>query len=164
MQHIKKILPAVYIFLFVSSIHAQSSLPEAMLKTTRGAMVSFSSVTKKDSVILVFFWASTSEQSMNELNAISAKYDKWKEIAVFKMMAVSVDEGKLANRLRPIANMNGWTFDVYGDTNGDLRKALNAKNLPEAMIIKGGKVVYQQSGYETGSENYLIERVRSFTR
>ena len=30
-------------------------------------------------------------------------------------MAVSVDEGKAANRLRPVYNMNGWTFEAYSD-------------------------------------------------
>jgi cytochrome c biogenesis protein CcmG/thiol:disulfide interchange protein DsbE len=164
MRFIKKIIAGICFIFWVSFVHAQPSLPAAMLKNVRGAMVSFSSVTKKDSLILVCFWATTSEQSMNELNAISAQYEKWKQNTKFKLMAVSVDEGKAANRLKPIANMNGWAFDVYGDTNSELRNALNAKNLPEAMIIKGGKVVYQQSGYEPGSENYLIQKIREFAR
>ena len=46
-----------------------------------------------------------------------------------------------------MVNENGWLFDVYADINGDLRKALKSNNLPQSMIIQGGKVIYEQSGY-----------------
>jgi hypothetical protein len=93
------------------------------------------------------------------LNAINTKYDSWKQDVKFKMMAVSVDEGKLINRVRPTAIMNGWTFEVYDDLNGDLRKALNSNNFPQSFVIKSGRVVYQQSGYEAGTENYLFQKL-----
>ncbi|MBS1935369.1 MAG: hypothetical protein JST96_15320, partial [Bacteroidetes bacterium] len=104
------------------------------------------------------------DESMNELNAINAKIGQWKEAVKFRMMAVSVDEGKAANKVRPTINMNGWTFEVFVDINGDLRKAVNANNLPQAMIIKGDKVVYQQSGFEPGSENYLLQKLQAIAR
>jgi hypothetical protein len=77
-------------------------------------------------------------------------------------MAVSIDEGKIANRVRPTAIQNGWTFNVFIDINGDLRKALNSSNLPQSFIIKNGKVVYQQSGYDAGTENYLFQKIVQF--
>jgi cytochrome c biogenesis protein CcmG/thiol:disulfide interchange protein DsbE len=154
------------LFLLVFSAHplsAQNDLSSSMLKTLKGATASFASLTKTDSMILVCFWASTSDASIDELNAINANYEKWKSDLHFKLMAVSVDEGKNANRVRPTVNMNGWTFDVYTDINGDLQKALNSNNLPQSVIIKKDKVLYLQSGYQRGSEIYLFEKLREFS-
>jgi hypothetical protein len=161
MRYLKKICLSFFIFSFFTA-HAQITLSSAMLKPMRGAIAPFSSFTQKDSLILICFWSVNSDVSINELNAISSHYDNWKEAAKFKLMAVSVDEGKLANRARPTALMNGWTFDIFVDVNGDLQKALSSNNFPQSFIIKMGKVVYQQSGYETGTENYLFQKIAEF--
>jgi hypothetical protein len=160
MSGIKMTVTAILLNFFVENLDAQPDLSNAMLKTLHGAVVSFSSLTQKDSVILVCFWACTSDESIDELNAINANYEKWKSELHFKMMAVSVDEGKDANRVRPTVNMNGWTFDVYTDINGDLQKILNSNTLPQSMVLRKGKLIYRQSGYQRGTENYLFQKIR----
>jgi hypothetical protein len=159
MKGINMSFMAIFPLLFAGMVDAQSDLSTAMLKPLRGNLVTFSSVTQKDSVVLVCFWASTSDISVDELNAINANYEKWKSSIHFKMLAVSVDEGKSVSRVRPTVNMNGWVFDVYTDINGDLQKALNSNNLPQSMIIKNGKVLYRQSGFQKGTENYLFQKI-----
>ncbi|HEX4850805.1 MAG TPA: redoxin domain-containing protein [Puia sp.] len=139
----------------------QNNLPEAKIRNLRGAMVPFSTAVQKDSLILICFWATTSDESINELNSINANYDKWKSEVPFKMMAVSVDEGKTANKVRPTVNMNEWKFDVFVDIQGELRKALGSNNLPQSMIVKKFELVYEQSGYEPGSENYLVQKLKA---
>ena len=57
-----------------------------------------------------------------------------------------------------MVNMNDWTFDVYTDINGDFEKPWMQIIFPKSMIIKNGQLVYEQSGYETGSENYLFRK------
>jgi cytochrome c biogenesis protein CcmG/thiol:disulfide interchange protein DsbE len=163
MQQLTRYLALLLLLPLAHTLSAQPDLPSSLLKTLRGATVSFASLTKTDSMILVCFWACTSDASIDELNAINANYEKWKSDLHFKLMAVSVDEGKNANRVRPTVNLNGWTFDVYTDINGDLQKALNSNNLPQSMIIKKGKVLYLQSGYQRGSENYLLQKLREFS-
>lgn len=158
MNYFKKIFIGFFI-LASFTVHAQTALSSAIIKSLRGATASFSSFTQKDSLILICFWSVNSDVSIDELNAINAHYDSWKEAVKFKLMAVSVDEGKLANRVRPTAIMNGWTFDIFIDINSDLQKALSSNNFPQSFIIKKGKVVYQQSGYETGTENYLFQKI-----
>ncbi len=103
---------------------------------------------------------------MNELNAINAQYAKWKEAAPFKLMAICIDAGNLLNRMRPTANMNSWSFDVYGDINGDLQRffSINDSNLPVSLILDKEKVVYRQSGFDTGTENYLLTKIQGLTR
>lgn len=129
----------------------------------RGAVAPLSSFAQKDSLILICFWSINSDESINELNAINSQYDNWKEAIKFKLMAVSIDEGKIATRVRPTVIGNGWTFNVFIDINGDLRKALNSSNLPQSFVIKNGKVVYQQSGYDAGTENYLFQKIVQFS-
>ena len=161
-RHIDKIKEPVIglcLVLLFSYAKSQSSLPSAQIKTLRGALVSFATATQKDSMILVCFWSTTSEQSINELNAINAKFDKWKTSLSFKMMAVAVDEGQAASRIRSTVNMNEWKFDVYADINGELRAALGSNSLPQAIVIQKNKVIYQQSGYEPGTEDYLYKRM-----
>jgi cytochrome c biogenesis protein CcmG, thiol:disulfide interchange protein DsbE len=140
---------------------AQSPLELVQLKNLRGAIVSYASVTQKDSLVLICFWATSSDESVNELNAINANYEKWKKIVPFKLMAVSVDDGTEANKVRPFVNMNEWKFDVFTDINGDLRKILNSNSVPQTMILKSGKVIFLQSGYSSGSEAYLLEKLRN---
>jgi hypothetical protein len=161
MSHSKKIAAFVCFLSFFSFAQAQSSLATAQLKNLKGTLASFSSITQKDSLILVCFWATTSDASINELNAINAKYEKWRAAAAFRLLAVAVDEGKASNRVKAMVNMNEWKFDVFTDINGDLKKALNASDPPQAMIIQKGKVIYQQAGYESGTENYLFQKIQS---
>jgi hypothetical protein len=163
MSFVKKIVTAVCLILLVSSLEAQTPLADAQLKNLRGVVSSFSSLTQKDSIVLVCFWSINSDASIGELNAINGHYEKWKQATPFKMMAVCIDEGNSLSRIRSTVNNNGWTFDVYADINGDLHTALGAGSLPQAMVLKDRRVVYQQSGFGDGSENYLFSKIQALT-
>jgi cytochrome c biogenesis protein CcmG, thiol:disulfide interchange protein DsbE len=140
---------------------AQDSLQQAKLKSLQGKIAPFSVFAKKDSLFLICFWSVSSEESITELNSINTSLEHWQSLLPFRFMAVSVDEGKLANRLRPVYNQNGWTFEAYSDLYGDLRKALHSNNLPQSMIVYKNEITYQQSGWTQGTENYLIQKLLS---
>jgi hypothetical protein len=164
-------LPAAGLFLLLFSsgllpavpATAQSRLDSVVVKTLRGANTPFSSLVKKDTIVLLCFWASSTEASINELNAINTKFESWTKLASFKMIAVCVNEGKDIGKVRPMVNAYEWAFDVCIDYNGDLRKALNSIDLPQSIILYKGQVVYQQSGFQPGSEDYLIKRIQTIT-
>jgi len=159
-----RILSLAMIYAVVSyRVHAQGSLESAQLKNLHGKIQTFSQITQKDTMVLICFWATTSDPSIVALNAINQHYEHWQSSLTFRLMIVAIDEAKTASKIRPMVNMNEWTFDVYTDINGDLKKALHADNLPESMILKNGKMVYQQSGYEPGSENYLFQKLVSLS-
>jgi hypothetical protein len=142
-------------------LFGQDSLLVARLKTLQGKIVPFSSVEKKDSLFLICFWSSTSEESITELNAFNVNLENWQKMKPFRFLAVSVDEGKAAGQLRPLYNQNGWTFEAFVDIYGDLRRALHSNNLPQSVIVYKNEVVYEQSGWSAGSENYLIQKIFS---
>lgn len=140
---------------------ATSQLPpdSIQMKPLRGPIVTWASLLRKDSIFIVCFWSVNSESGIQELNAINARYEKWKQSTPFHLLAISCDAGNLQNRVRPTANMNGWTFDVYSDLNGDLQETFHIRNLPESLVLLNGKVIYQQAGYQSGAESYLFEKV-----
>ncbi len=147
------------LFFVAGAAIAQDSLLQARLKSLKGVTQSFSQFAKKDSLFLICFWSTTSDESTGELNAINADLEKWKSAVPFRFMAISVDEGKDIRKLRPTYNMNSWTFELYSDLYGDLRRALHSNNLPQSMIIFRNQLIYQQSGWTEGSENYLFQKL-----
>jgi hypothetical protein len=159
----KKVL-MVCLVLFSLNASAQGSLQDAKIKSLQGKIAPFSVFAKKDSLFLICFWSVSSEESITELNSINANLEHWQSLLPFRFMAVSVDEGKLANRLRPVYNQNSWTFEAYSDLNGELRNALHSNNLPQSMIVYKNEIIYEQSGWTNGTENYLIQKLLSMKR
>jgi|SRR5450432_3567 hypothetical protein len=157
-------MKGILIFCLVSFSFAasgQDSLQHAKIKSLQGKIAAFSVFAKKDSLFLICFWSVSSDESITELNSINTNLEHWQSMAAFRFMAVSVDEGKTANRLRPVYNQNGWTFEAYSDPYGDLRRALHSNNLPQSIIVYKNEVIYEQSGWTEGTENYLIQKLLS---
>jgi len=130
-------MKSIFIFcwiLFSLKAFSQDSLQQARLKSLQGKILPFSAIAKKDSLFLICFWSASSDESIVELNAFNVNLESWQKMKPFRFLAVSVDEGKEANKLRPLYNMNGWTFEAYDDLYGDLRRALHANNLPQSLI------------------------------
>ena len=147
---------------FISlGVFAQDSLKQAKIKSLQGKIAPFSVFAKKDSLFLICFWSVASDESITELNSVNSNLEHWQSLVPFRFMAVSVDEGKQSNRLRPVYNQNGWSFEAYSDLYGDLRKALQSNNLPQSVIVYKNEIIYEQSGWKEGTENYLIQKLLS---
>jgi hypothetical protein len=149
------------LILFSLPVCAQDSLQQARLKSLQGKIAPFSIFAKKDSLFLICFWSVESEESITELNSVNNNLEHWQSLVPFRFMAVAADEGKAASRFRPVYNMNGWTFEAYIDLYGDLRRSLHSNNLPQSLIVYKNEIIYEQSGWTPGTENYLIERLIS---
>ena len=159
----KKIFSFFIIFLLGTcrGVQAQASLDSVQLRNVKGKMVSYAAVTRQSPLVMVCFWSVNSEASIRELNAINVRYAKLKSPIPFALLAICVDAGNLLNLMRHTAMDNLWSFEVYADINGDLQKALHFTNLPQSLILNKGDVVYRQSGFEPGSEDYLFSRIQS---
>jgi hypothetical protein len=151
----------ISLVLFTVTASGQDSLRQARLKSLQGKIATFSEFAKKDSLFLICFWSVNSEESITELNAVNANLGNWQNLKAFRFMAVCVDDGNARSKIRPTYNMNGWTFDSYSDLYGDMRRSLHSNNLPQSMIIYKNEIVYRQSGWTAGSENYLIQQLLS---
>jgi hypothetical protein len=156
-----KVILVFILVLFSLGASAQGSIQEAKIKSLQGKIEPFSVIAKKDSLFLICFWSVSSDESITELNSINANLEHWQSLLPFRFMAVSIDEGKLANRLRPVYNQNSWTFEAYSDLYGELRKALHSNNLPQSFIVYKNEIIYEQSGWTGGTENYLFQKLLS---
>ena len=79
-----------------------------------------------------------------------------------QLYAISVDDARTANRVKPLVDGKDWDFTILLDTNNDLKRALNAQSIPYTIIIKNGEIVFRHTGYTPGSENELYEELKKF--
>jgi thiol-disulfide isomerase/thioredoxin len=105
-------------------------------------------------------WATWCVPCINELDAITDVYEDWQDETNVELIAVSVDDSRTVNRVRPLVNGRDWGFKILLDTNNDLKRALNTTTVPLTLIIKNGEIVFRHSGYTPGAENALYEELK----
>lgn len=145
--------------LFSLTIYGQDQILDTSLKTIDGKETNLTEITKDNDLVMVSLWATWCVPCKNELDAISEVYDEWVEETGVKLIAVSVDDSRTVNRVKPLVNGKDWDFTILLDTNNDLKRALNAVTVPLVVIIKNGEIVYRHSGYTPGSEEKLLEEL-----
>ena len=88
-------------------------------------------------------------------------YEEWQEETGVKVFAVSIDQAQNINKVKPLVDNHGWTFDVLLDPNSDFKRALGGINIPFVVVCDGkGNIVAKHNGYTEGAEEELIEKVR----
>lgn len=132
------------------------------LKALDGSTVSSSTLQNGDKPYIISFWATWCHPCNRELNAIKEVYDEWQEETGVKVVAISIDDARSANRVKPHVEGHDWPFEVYIDENQDFKRAMNVVNIPHTFIINAnGEIVWQHTGYVTGGEEEVIEAVRN---
>ncbi|MFB6258467.1 MAG: TlpA family protein disulfide reductase, partial [Flavobacteriales bacterium] len=78
-----------------------------------------------------------------------------------KLVAISIDDARSKNRVRPFVNGSGWDYKVYLDPNQNLKRALNVSNPPHTFLVNGnGKIVWEHNGYSPGDEDKLYKKLK----
>lgn len=160
----KKVFISACCYMFIHlAATAQTELPAVKIKNLNGSEISFQSLVKSnmDTALIVSFWATWCIPCLNELENINDQYAERKKEIPFKLIAVSVDDARTSSKVKTLAKGKGWKFDVYTDVNNDLKRAFNVNDVPHLLIIKQGKIVYQQTGYTAGSEDELFEKIKT---
>ncbi|MDY6122836.1 MAG: TlpA disulfide reductase family protein [Porphyromonas sp.] len=155
----KKIV--LLLFALVLPTVALAQLPSVELKDIDGKTVNTAELSDGGKPIIVSFFATWCKPCLRELKAIHEVYQDWQDETGVRLVAVSIDDGQNAQRVKPLVAGNGWEYQVLLDTNGDFKRAMNVNQVPHVFILDGkGNVVYNHSGYTEGSEQHLIEVVR----
>ena len=141
---------------------AQKILPKIILRSIDTKSVNVQDL-GKEQLTVISFWATWCVPCIKELDAISEVYDDWQEEINVKLVAVSIDDSRTISRVKPLVNGKGWEYDILLDTKHDFKRAMNVVNVPYLIVVKKGKIVYKHSGYTSGSEYELYEKLIEFS-
>lgn len=148
-------------FVFSISIISTAQVPEVQIKNLDGTSASTSTFKNDGKPMVISFWATWCKPCVKELNAINENYIDWEDETGVKVIAVSIDNSRSMNRVKPFVNGRAWEFDVYCDPNGDFKRAMNVGNVPHTFLIDGnGKIVWQHTSYADGDEDHLYELIQ----
>lgn len=139
------------------AVTAQETVPSIYLETMDGDRINIQSLTDTDQVTVLSFWATWCMPCLRELGAINEVYKTWQEETGVELIAISTDDSRTKNRVKPLINGKGWDYTVLLDTNQDLMRRFHIPNIPHTIVVKNNKVLYRHSGYVPGAEDELYE-------
>ncbi|MBR7065482.1 MAG: TlpA family protein disulfide reductase [Prevotella sp.] len=161
----KKFLFVIVITLMGVATQVSAQLPAVTLKTMEGKTLRTDTLSNNGKPFIIDFFATWCKPCNRELDAISEVYEDWQEETGVKIFAISVDQAHNINKVKPLVDNHGWTYDVLLDTNSEFQKALGIQMIPYVLICDGsGKIVYRHNGYTDGAEQELIEKVRELVK
>ncbi|MFD2917404.1 TlpA family protein disulfide reductase [Psychroserpens luteus] len=155
----KKLIPFIILLLSLTAF-SQNQVMDTPLKTLNGNNTNLKEITKDKDLVIVTLWATWCVPCKNELDAISYTYEDWKDETNVELIAVSIDDSRTVNRVKPLINGKDWDYTILLDTNNDLKRAFNTSTVPFTVIIKKGEIVYRHTGYTPGSEEMLYEELK----
>ncbi len=160
----KRILFSLLLMLGMAAT-ACAGLPNVTLKDINGKTINTSELHNDGKPFIIDFFATWCKPCNRELTAISEVYEEWQEETGVKLFAVSIDQAQNINKVKPLVDGHGWTYDVLLDPNSDFKRALGIQTIPYVLVCDGeGNIVYKHNGYAEGAEEELIEQVRKLVK
>lgn len=157
----KRIL--LFLILLISfSTYSQKIIPNIYVSDFEGDKTKLFDIIDGDKITVISLWATWCVPCIKELDAITEVYDNWKEELDFKLIAVSVDDSRSVRRARALVNGKAWPYEIYLDSNQDFKRALGTSFIPQTLIVKNRKILYQHTGYQPGDEDYLFEKLNTY--
>lgn len=159
----KKILMTVIMAFvaIIASTGAWAQLPGVEVKDLNGKAVDVATLSNDGKPFVISFFATWCKPCLRELKAINEVYADWQDETGMKLIAVSIDEAQNAGKVKPLADAEGWDYEVLLDTNKAFANAMGIQSVPHVLLIDGnGKIVMSHAGYTDGSEQELIKKIR----
>lgn len=140
-------------------------VPSVQLVDVNGQRINTAEINNDGKPVIINFWATWCSPCKRELNAINEEYIDWQEETGVKLIAVSVDDERTKNRVKPYVDASGWEYEIWMDPNGDFKRAMGVNNVPHTFLIDGnGNIVYTHNNYSPGDEHELYEHVKSLVK
>ena len=158
----KKILITVLALVInISIIYSQErNLPNIEVKTLDGNSFNIQELENDNNPIVISFWATWCKPCKKELNNIAEVYEEWQEETGVKIIAISIDDTRSMSKVAPYVNSSDWEYDVYLDSNSDLKRAMGVSTVPHTFLLNGkGSIVWDHRGYIDGDEDELYEKI-----
>jgi cytochrome c biogenesis protein CcmG, thiol:disulfide interchange protein DsbE len=140
-------------------------IPKVDIKDIEGNPFNTSGINNNGKPIIISFWATWCKPCIKELTTIADVYDDWVTETGVKLYAVSIDDPRSTNQVRPLANGKNWEYTVLLDPNGDFKRAMNVGPIPHTFLIDStGQIVWQHTSFSEGAELELIDLVRKLNK
>lgn len=153
-----------FFIIFFGLVNAQEMLPNVELKTLSNSTISTQKIASENELIIISLWATWCVPCKNELDAVSELYQDWIDETNVIYYAVSIDDSRTSNRIRPMVNGKDWEFEILLDENSDLKRVFGVSTVPYTVIVKNQKVVYKHMGYTPGYEEELYTELLKYSK
>lgn len=164
-NNMKKYFIIVSFFFVALNVFGQAeTLPAIEIKDLDGQSYNTSLLIDSQQYTIISFWATWCGPCIKELEAIKKKYAEWQATYKVKLCAVSIDDARNSNKVKPKVLALNWPYQILLDQNMDFARALNVQNPPMLFIVDTkGNIVYSHQGYNPGSEEEIEEKLKEFT-
>ena len=160
-NYMKKIL--LVLVALLSYAGAMAQVPSVKVENGKGEAVNTALLVDGKTPMIISFWAVTCKPCIRELDEINDQLPDWLEEAKFRVVAISTDDSRFSAQARALVEGHGWSdFTVLYDKNQEFMRAMNVSFTPQVFVVdKSGKIVYSHTGYTPGSEQELIDKIKS---
>ena len=136
------------------------SLPSVNVKTLEGNQFNFKNIDNNGNPIVISFWATWCKPCTKELNNIAEIYEDWQDETNVKLVAVSIDDRRSQSKVAPYVNSSAWEYEIYIDSNSDLKRAMGVSTVPHTFLLdKNKQIIWQHRGYVEGDEYELFDEI-----
>jgi cytochrome c biogenesis protein CcmG/thiol:disulfide interchange protein DsbE len=163
----KKIAIVLMLSLFSIAVFSQNNdkklatIPSVDLKTVEGKTFNSSQIENNGNPIIISFWATWCKPCCKELNTIAEVYADWQKETGVKLIAVSIDDSRSTDKVKPLADGNNWEYEILLDPNQDFKRAMNVNLVPHMFILNSKKeIVWQHTSFSEGGELEVIDIVK----
>ena len=156
----KTLLILFVLFLNLASNAQVSSLPAATLKNLDGKDVQTADLSNDGKPMLICFWATWCSPCKKELNTYADYYEEWQKETGVKIYAVTIDDQRTVNSVKPYVNSVSWEYEILSDVNKTFSQAMGVNSPPHTFLLNGkGEIVWQHVGYTPGDEEEVREQL-----
>lgn len=165
LNRMKKFLFVLAIMFISQIVLSQSqSLPAVTLKDMDGKDVNTATLSNDGKPMLICFWATWCSPCKKELNTYADYYAEWQKESGVKIYAVTIDDQRTVNSVKPYVNSVSWEYEILSDVNKTFSQAMGVNSPPHTFLLNGkGEIVWQHVGYTPGDEEEVHEQLLRLT-